>query len=376
MARRTWQAHGALVALLLSGCFSDQEGSSAGASASQGTTSAETSSPTSVTSSTTGQDSVTEGTSEGGTSPTDPTATSTAGTTTAAPSCDLNPECEPGQVDSGAACGGGCGEEQRVCDDACGWGEWSCVADENTCGVWMLAEGADEWEARPLALNGGVDLMPDDPIQAAFDVASKEVAYVLTEKEYHVLDLSNLIWIARGDRQDIFDEATEQNLEGAVSINDGLLFGQAPSPAESIYLYSDEDFWAFKFDADEGAAVFVEEGPCCGDDEDWMGPHAPDPADVRGIWFDAEGNPDWHQVLLGGCDGIADESLMQAYMGFSVVADTIRLRDYGGQCDDFLATHPYDGYEPFTRPNAPPSPAMTGASLFHDGMLMVFTAND
>ncbi len=293
--------------------------------------------------------------------------------TSSSDTCQGVPECQPGATQSGEACGG-CSVDQRVCGEDCTWGPWACVADESACAVWILRDGAREWDARPIELNGAALNTPDDPIQAAFNLELGSTAFVLTEKEYHGLDLESLTWNARGDREDMFDQATEQNLEGAVSINTGQSLGEPPTSAERIVLYSDEDYWVFLLEVNELIAEFVEEGPCCGDTNDWLGPLAPDPADMRAIWLDMIGNPAWNPINLVNCPPLMDGTPLTSYAGYAVIDDTVRLREYSG-CGQFVGSFGYAEYAPFTYPNRPPAPEELGAALFHDGDLYVFKSD-
>ena len=70
---------------------------------------------------------------------------SLTGSTSSSDTCEGVPECQPGAVEAGGDCGG-CSVDQRVCGDDCTWGPWACVADEGACAVWILRDGAREWE--------------------------------------------------------------------------------------------------------------------------------------------------------------------------------------------------------------------------------------
>lgn len=300
-------------------------------------------------------------------------STALGSTTFDAPACEEAPECTPGTAEAGGACGD-CSVERRVCGDDCSWGAWSCVVDEDACAVWVLPSGAQEWTAHPIELNGVVQFTPDDPIQAAFNLELSNKAYVLTEQEFHTLDLETLTWSGRGDREDLFQEAGEQNLEGATSMNIGLSLGGSPTSAEQIVLYSDEDFWRFEFEPGGLPAAFLEEGPCCVSDEDWQGSFAPNPSDIRGIWLDLVGNPAWNPISLIDCAPLENGSPLTRYSGFLVTDDTVRVREYT-TCGDFVGAYDYSQYTPFALPIAPPPPPSLGAALLHDDALYVFIAD-
>ncbi|MCB9756046.1 MAG: hypothetical protein H6713_39495 [Myxococcales bacterium] len=378
MASWTWRLVGAL-ACACAGCFSDPGASTASESASDGTAASDASDGTAASASSSSSPSTTSASqpSTSGSPTGGPTSAATdaasSSVETTAGACELTPECQPGQTQLGDSCGG-CSVEQRECGDDCVWGEWSCVADADTCGVWILRAGDPEWTALPIELNGVAQYTPDDPIQAAFNLELSDTAYVLTEQEFHVIDLESLTWLNRGDRQDMFAEATEQNLEGAISINIGLAMDGNVSNKEAVILYSDEDYWAFELAVGQANAIFQDEGPCCGQLDTWMSPHAPDPGDMRAIWLDMVGNPAWNPINVFNCPPLIDGTPLTRYAGFIVVDETVRLQDQSG-CGNFVGTVPYDQYDPFTLPLAPPSPDVVGAALFHGGDLYVFKAD-
>ncbi len=282
---------------------------------------------------------------------------------------DCPGECTPGQTELGAACAP-CGTEERVCDDDCAWGEWSCV-DPEACALWSLPADDNAWTPIRWDELANPDMAPSAPVEASFSANAPRLGFILTHDSFHVLDLDSLSWVDAGDRAELFPELAGATVSFAFSFNSGELEGDPPTPLENVSMHAEGIAWSYGgFDPIGYGANNVQSDPCCEDNDDWQVDEAPDPASVRGYWMDIVGGAPWVDAIPLTC-GLEDPP---AAYGVAVTEDTAHVQDIG-QCFDFVLAGSWQDIEPLSRPGAPSSGARVGGAFYMHETIFLVGAN-
>lgn len=210
------------------------------------------------------------------------------------------------------------------------------------CAGWLLSRGAPTWT--PIARPSG-PFAPTAPVRAAFDVESLNIAYVLTDTNYHVLRLSDRTYTGAGARSDLFPRSTGA-LINAYSITAGHA-GSDPN-LESITIESVTSAQIYSFNLTTRGVAFVSEvtdfGPA------WADPSAPARSTIRAAWLALDNDAGWVSGVPSTlCPG--GTSSTTAYAGV-ISTSTVHVVE-AANCFEFFTPIAYAAFPPFTRPGSP-----------------------
>lgn len=216
------------------------------------------------------------------------------------------------------------------------------------CGLWRLGPAATSWQAWP---TGDGTFAPSAPVQAAFDLESAGVAYVLTAGTYHVLRLSDRAWIEDGGRDELVPEASGARLRSAYTIpadhaGDGTVEGITLESTSSVYVY--------EMTLADRSIAFDRRI----DDFSWSDPLAPTRASIRFAWLDVTNA---RGFASGDPSTLCDTSATSygPYAGY-VTATRVHLQD-AGHCFAFLDRFAPTTAPPFSYVDAPSVGVIAGA---------------
>ena len=222
----------------------------------------------------------------------------------------------------------------------------------------VLRDGAGSWTAVPADATSA--FAPPAPVVAAFDIESLDVAYVLTNTTFHVLRLTDGVYIASGSLSARFPGFT-----GIVSVATSIPAGHAGGDAnlEGVNLATRDLVFSFEYNIE--TQRFREAADPVPFGDEWLSAFAPDRNVILDAWLALENDDGWvpgSPRLSCGANGDA----FVVYLAF-LADDQVYIYD-AGHCFDFVARIPAASFAPFQRSNAPDF-ASIGGSFYHQGDL-------
>jgi len=233
---------------------------------------------------------------------------------------------------------------------------------DGVCGFWTLDAATSTWTAHPMEPISGVHA-PTNPIQVAFSVG-RERAWVLTAQSYHVLALDSLEWIASGDRDTLFPEASGKSLNLALKAPHDWAAQDGAATVNLQY-----DFSALVYTWDPSSASFslllaTELGA------DWQTDLAPAAASVEAAWLGHDDAYGWTGSASpqDGC-GTGPDALGPY---FAILTTDHRLHLYdAGYCFGFVSSMPVETFSVFNYAGAP-DPTALGATAWTGAGIIAF----
>jgi hypothetical protein len=236
------------------------------------------------------------------------------------------------------------------------------VDGDGVCGFWTLDADAEAWVAHPMVPVAGPHA-PSGDIQVAFSVGRDRV-WALTANTYHVLTLDSFEWIASGDRDTLFPEASGQQLTLAIKAPDEWEAQDGSATINLQYAYS-----ALVYTWDPASSTFelllaTELGA------DWQTDLAPAGASVQAAWLGHDGDWGWTFPASprDACEREADA--LGPYFGVLTTDARLHLYD-AGYCFGFVASMPAETFSIFNFADAP-APAAIGAVAWTGAGLIAF----
>ena len=222
------------------------------------------------------------------------------------------------------------------------------------CDLWMLPSGATRWTALSRGTTG---FAPTTPVRAAFDVESLGRAWVLTDGTYHVMRLSDRAWIAGGERNALFPEAS------GAALRTGFSLPSPAAPHEIVFLNSATAAYSYEAQWSDGRMVFGSVTTTFG--PEWSAAFAPARDQLRFDWVDLENTSGWASLDPRTlCDTTATTLTTYAVLG---TGDAAHLLE-GSSCFEFFRRDPHPTFGPLGFPDAPPVAAI-GAAFMSAGTI-------
>ena len=236
------------------------------------------------------------------------------------------------------------------------------VDGDGVCGFWLLDPESSTWAALPMEPTEGVHA-PTTAIDVAFSVGRERV-WALTGNTFHVLELETLAWIASGDRDLLFPEASGLSLTMAMKAPDDWAATDGDATVNLQY-----EFSALVYTWDQASSSFslliaTDLGA------DWQTDLAPAAPSVRAAWLGHDGE-------LGWTEGASPQEACGAEAGalgpyFAVLSIDHRLHIYdAGYCFGFVSSMPVKSFPIFNYSGAP-DPTAIGATAWTDSGLIAF----
>jgi hypothetical protein len=235
------------------------------------------------------------------------------------------------------------------------------VDGDGACGVWTLAGWSTTWVASSLNPLGSIHA-PAGGIEAAFTIEDLDLAWVITDSTFHVLDTVSMLWIDSGDRDALLPEIAGVDIVGGYAV--AAYWGQYPDAY--VYLSSATHVWVWTVDLDTQSFTLALSQP---HGTTFSSPDAPDPSQIDAIWLDLQNDNGWVNEgnPLQYC-GVG-ESQVGVYMAYLAAGD-VHIND-AGWCFDFLASTSAASWSVFTFTDAPP-PTIARATTWTGDTLLLF----
>ncbi|MCP4805213.1 MAG: hypothetical protein GY913_19145 [Proteobacteria bacterium] len=236
------------------------------------------------------------------------------------------------------------------------------VDGDGVCGFWILDSESSTWAAHPMEPTESVHA-PTTDIEVAFSVG-RDRAWALTANTFHVLELETLGWIASGDRDLLFPEASGQSLTMAIKAPDDWA---APDGDATVNLQYESSALAYAWDhASSSFSLLVSTDLGA----DWQTDLAPDAASVRAAWLGHDGELGWTEDASPQEACGAEATALGPY--FATLSMDHRLHVYdAGYCFSFVSDMPARAFPIFDYSGAP-NPAAIGATARTDAALIAF----
>ncbi|MFU8804562.1 MAG: hypothetical protein ACNA8W_12185, partial [Bradymonadaceae bacterium] len=238
------------------------------------------------------------------------------------------------------------------------------------CAAYNLAPGSTVWTRRTYA-DLGLDTVLDGPVIAAFDVESRDIAFLFTRTSFYKVSLPNLGVLRTGSHS-----ALHPRLDGTYEIHAAY---SVPAAYNGKPSGRDDVIFAHRvLGQSNGRALVLEYLPASdglGPSDaqwvtfSWAGDTDPPPANraLRALWLDVDNARGW----LGGSSSCG--VYYGAYQA-AVTTDRVHLRDTAACMPfDFVKSYPLSSFTPFTYTRAPVTTEI-GATFWWNGHLFVFPA--
>ncbi len=226
------------------------------------------------------------------------------------------------------------------------------------CVVFRLGPGSASWTGFD---RGAGTFAPSAPIRAAFDIESAGLGYVLTDASYHVLRLSDRMWIAEGPRDALFPEASGVSLLVAYSVPAD--HGGGDGTHEGVTLQSVDSAYNYSLRLSDRTVTFTSRITDFGDA--WLAPLAPPRPALLFVWLDTENSRGWavgDPFALCG----ARPRTIGPYSGVVTATDVHVLE--AGSCFEFSSRESNMTFAPFALPDAPVTSSIR-AAFWNQGSL-------
>jgi hypothetical protein len=246
----------------------------------------------------------------------------------------------------------------------------SGVADDrDACGLWVHDASSGAWSAYALdpAADDGAPSphAPGTAIRFALDMERLHLAYVFTDRTFHVLDVRARRWTASGSRNAALSQLAGLDAFAGYTVPAGLS-GSDPN-LETGAILTTTGVLAFSFDLTSRRFLYRQTDP----PPTWLPPaNAPTYANVRAAWLDVTNAAGW---VTSSPSALCPEGAMstRAYAG-AIAGDRVHIFE-AGTCFLWAPPVPFARFAPFARPGSPPL-ARIATTFFQNQTLVVLAS--
>ncbi|MFH2008119.1 MAG: DUF4215 domain-containing protein [bacterium] len=260
-----------------------------------------------------------------------------------------------------ATCGDGvvwsgqeeCDDGNQTNGDGCSQG---CTV-ESLPGLRWLTNVSQGWSQPWVMTYANQPYAPVSTVTAAVAIESLHRAIIFTQSTYHVLNVTQQIWIISGPTSD---------LPSLPASGPNAGYGLAQGSAQE-YVTLLVDHYAYGYVYNHTTHSFALDLINDIDtNQDWSTPEAPAPGQVTAMWIDLSNGHQWTQTTVYAACG-AGPSVTIGPHGVSLTSSTLHLQD-AGYCFDFYDDMPTTSFPPFGPgvANAPSPGEIRGAFYFDD----------
>jgi len=278
-----------------------------------------------------------------------------ANSDTASDACRTNcrlPRCGDGVVDTGEDCDDG----NNISGDGC---SWSCEM-ENLPVLHWVSNSSTGWNNETVYFAND-NHAPTNPIIAAANVQERNEIYVFTRTTYHVLSVPGRNWIAHGTLSSTFSGLPTSSFTSAYGTSD---IGTESTPITIIAGWNVYIYWV----STSGGHVFADnDNPI---NFSWDGdPNAPNAQDLKASYVALENGQGWADCWTH------DYCYTEVRYGVFMTETNSFYIQHADACFTFCPAKTASQFTPFSLAGSP-SPSLTRAMAFANGVLYVFTQSN